>query len=156
VLLDQRFILRWCSLLTKDLRPHTPRAPPTGRHEVHSRMPSPNPQCGLVGQTPMNPPAPWTGYRAGPVFHGLNENPTFPPESEVLHAHLLMRSTRDCFKHLDKSDMIIIMFFFFWLHVKNVKSISIKVFFFLVIHKTKYSTCELRNNAIIIKYYLIV
>ncbi len=67
-------------------RPHTPRAPPTGRREGQSRMPSPNPQntCGLVLQTPMHPPAPWKGYRAGPVFHDQDENRTVPPESEVL------------------------------------------------------------------------
>ena len=47
--------------------------------EGHSRMPSPNPQntCGLVGQTPMNPPTPRRGYRAGPVFHGPEETTLF-------------------------------------------------------------------------------
>ncbi len=33
----------------------------------------------------MHPPAPWKGYRAGPVFHDQDENRTVPPESEVLH-----------------------------------------------------------------------
>jgi len=65
---------------------HTTRAPSTGLYEGHSGMPSPNPQstCGLVGQTPMHPPAPRRGYRAGPVFHDLDENRTVPPEFEVL------------------------------------------------------------------------
>ncbi len=32
----------------------------------------------------MHPPAPWKGYRAGPVCHDRDENRTVPPESEVL------------------------------------------------------------------------
>ncbi len=49
-------------------------------------LPFPNPQNthGLVGQTPMHPPVPWKGYRAGPVFHDWDEKRTVPPESEVL------------------------------------------------------------------------
>uniref|UniRef100_A0A6Q2ZJZ8 Uncharacterized protein n=1 Tax=Esox lucius TaxID=8010 RepID=A0A6Q2ZJZ8_ESOLU len=48
---------------------HIPESPSTGCREGHSRMPSPNPQntCGLVGQTPMNPPAPRRGYRADEI-----------------------------------------------------------------------------------------
>ncbi|MED6262643.1 hypothetical protein ATANTOWER_023246 [Ataeniobius toweri] len=50
-----------------------------------SQMPSPDPHntCGPVGQTPMNPRVPCRGYRAGPVFHGQDENHTAPPEAEV-------------------------------------------------------------------------
>ncbi|KAG1949896.1 hypothetical protein F2P79_011597 [Pimephales promelas] len=33
----------------------------------------------------MNPPAPCREYRAGPVFHGQDENRTVPPESELEH-----------------------------------------------------------------------
>ncbi len=39
--------------------------------------------AGLVGQTPMHPPAPWKGYRAGPVFPDRDENHTVPPETKV-------------------------------------------------------------------------
>ncbi len=35
--------------------------------------------------TPIHPPAPWKGYRAGPVFHDREENRTVLPESKVLH-----------------------------------------------------------------------
>ncbi|KAK3521371.1 hypothetical protein QTP70_003424 [Hemibagrus guttatus] len=61
-----------------------PRAPPTEFHKGHSRMPSPSPQntCGLVGQTPTNPQAPYGEYRAGPVFHDQDKNCIVPPESE--------------------------------------------------------------------------
>ncbi|MEQ2289498.1 hypothetical protein AMECASPLE_033668 [Ameca splendens] len=57
----------------------------TGHNEGHSQMPSPCPQntCGPVGKTPMNPRVPCRGYRAGPVFHGRDENHTAPPEAEV-------------------------------------------------------------------------
>ncbi|MEQ2253370.1 hypothetical protein ILYODFUR_031399 [Ilyodon furcidens] len=70
---------------TKGPRFHTPGAPPTGHHEGHCRMLSPGPlnTCGPVGQTPMNPRVPCRGYRAGPEFHGRDENHTAPPEAEV-------------------------------------------------------------------------
>ncbi|KAI3363115.1 hypothetical protein L3Q82_011765 [Scortum barcoo] len=45
--------------LAKAPGPHTHGALPTEYHEGHGRMPSPDPQstCGLVGQTPINPPS---------------------------------------------------------------------------------------------------
>ncbi|MEQ2270291.1 hypothetical protein XENORESO_018917 [Xenotaenia resolanae] len=48
-------------------------------------MLSPGPQntCGPVGQNAMNPQVPCRGYRAGPVFHGRDENHTAPPEAKV-------------------------------------------------------------------------
>ena len=71
--------------LAEGLWPHTTKAPPTECHEGHGQMPSPSPQStrGLVGQTPMNPRAPCRGYRAGPVFHGQDENRIVPPKSEI-------------------------------------------------------------------------
>ena len=65
--------------------PRTPGEPPTGLPEGHGRKPSPSPQstCGLVGQTPMHPQGSCRGCRAGPLFHGLDENHIAPPESEV-------------------------------------------------------------------------
>ncbi len=60
---------------------HTPRAPPTGRQEGHSRMPSSNPQNTWIGWA--NSHAPWKGYRAGPVFHDWDENcPVFTESAE--------------------------------------------------------------------------
>ncbi|KAI3354612.1 hypothetical protein L3Q82_019114 [Scortum barcoo] len=56
--------------------PYLHGVPPTEYHEGHGLMPSPDAQstCGLVGQTPINPQAPYGGYRAGPVFHDRDEN----------------------------------------------------------------------------------
>ncbi|XDV33353.1 hypothetical protein PO909_003782 [Leuciscus waleckii] len=70
----------------KATRRHPEKMPEPPQLAPLSRMPSPSPQstCGLVEQTPMNPPAPWRGYRAGPVFHDRDENRTVPPGSEVL------------------------------------------------------------------------
>ena len=47
--------------------------------------------CGLVGQTPMNPQAPCGGYRAGPVFHGQDENCIVSPGSTI--GRILLSST---------------------------------------------------------------
>ena len=76
--------------VTKGHLPHTPGACPTGHFEGHSHKLSPDPQntCGLVGQTPMPLTVPSWGYRAGPVFHGQNENTIAPLESEAQLAAL--------------------------------------------------------------------
>ncbi|KAI3372540.1 hypothetical protein L3Q82_023022, partial [Scortum barcoo] len=70
--------------LAKAPGPHNRGALPQNTTRDTVRMPSPDPQstCGLVGQTPINPPAPCGGYRAGPVFHDRDENRIVPPESE--------------------------------------------------------------------------
>ncbi|KAG1942735.1 protransforming growth factor alpha [Pimephales promelas] len=45
----------------------------------------------------MNPPAPCRGYRVGPVFHGLDENCTVPPESELQYPGIdLSREAEKC------------------------------------------------------------
>ncbi|MED6265929.1 hypothetical protein CHARACLAT_030471 [Characodon lateralis] len=61
-----------------------PRVSPIGHHEGHGRMPSPAPQntCGMVRQTPLNPPAPCRECRAGAMFHGWGKNHTAPPSCE--------------------------------------------------------------------------
>ena len=66
-------------------RPHTPEVPPTGHFEGHGYKPSPYPEntCGMAGQTPMPPPVPSLGYRAGPEFHRQDGNPIAPLESQV-------------------------------------------------------------------------
>ncbi|CAL9685024.1 unnamed protein product [Knipowitschia caucasica] len=66
--------------------------PPKVHPGEHGRTPSPNPHstCGQVGRTPMNPRVSDGEYRAGPVFHGRDENHTAPPESIVFSLNQIL------------------------------------------------------------------